>query len=116
MHGEEESIIGQIVNKILEESFLKLRKDMCTQTQEVYSTTNRQDQKGKSSQKRNSHWRLIAKTLNTQQRKSIDTCKRKTQVTYKRQFFRTRDDFSMETLNAKISWRNAFLVLKKHSV
>jgi len=67
-----------IFNKIIEENFPKLKKEIPISIQEAYRTPNRLDQKRKSS----SH--IIVKTPNTQNKERIlKAVREKGQVTYK---------------------------------
>jgi hypothetical protein len=71
MIGIEESEDSQIkgpvniFNKIIEENFPNLKKDMPMKIQEAYRTPNRLDQK------RNSSCHIIIKTPNTQNKEKI---------------------------------------------
>jgi hypothetical protein len=54
-----------ILNKIIEENFPNLKKEMPINIQETYRTPNRLDQK------RNSSYHIIVKTLNAQNKERI---------------------------------------------
>jgi DNA-binding MarR family transcriptional regulator len=56
---------GQHINKIIEENFSNLKKEMTMNIQEVYRTLNR------LSQKRNSSCHIIIKTPNAQNKRRI---------------------------------------------
>ena len=64
---EESQLTGQvnIFNKIIEENFSNLKKEMAINVQEAYRTPNRLDQKRKPSH------HIIIKTLNVQSKKRI---------------------------------------------
>jgi hypothetical protein len=67
-----------VFNKIIEENFPNLKKEMDIKVQEAYRTPNKWDQKGKSS----SH--IIIKTLNAQKKIILKSLRQKCQVTYKK--------------------------------
>jgi hypothetical protein len=64
---EEYQLKGQenIFNKIIEENFTYLKKEMTINVQEAYRKSNRLDQKGKS------YHHIIIKTLNAQNKERI---------------------------------------------
>ncbi|ERE69936.1 LINE-1 type transposase domain-containing protein 1 [Cricetulus griseus] len=96
--GEETLLKGteNIFNKIIEENFPNLQKDMPMKVQEAYRTPNRLDNKKKSPQ------HIIIKTPNLQNKEKIlRAAKEKGQVTYKGKPIRITPDFSMETLKAR---------------
>ena len=67
-----------IFNKIIEENFPNLKKEMPINIQEAYGTPNRLDQK------RNSSYHIIFKTQNVQNKERIlKAVREKGQVTYK---------------------------------
>ena len=83
-----------IFNKIIEENFPNLKKEMPMNIQEVYRTPNRLDQK------RNSSCHLIVKTQNAQNKERILKALRgKGQVTYKGRTIRIAPDFSPDYEN-----------------
>ena len=87
-----------IFNKIIEENFPKLKKEMHINIQEVYRTPNRLDLKRNSS-----HHRII-KTPNALNRERIlKAVWAKGQVTYKSRPIRITPDFSPETMKARRS-------------
>jgi hypothetical protein len=89
--GEESQLKGSenIFNKIIEENFSNLKKEMAINGQETYRTPNRLDQKRKSS------FHIIIKTLNAQNIKRILIAVReKGQVTYKGGPIRITSDIS----------------------
>ena len=83
-----------VFNKIIEENFPNLQKDIPMKVQEEKRTLNRLDQKNKSP----SH--IIIKTQYTEQR-ILRTAKEKGQVTYKGKSIRITPDFSMKTMNLR---------------
>ena len=67
-----------VFNKIIEENFPNLKKEMAIKVREVYRTPNKWDQKRKSSH------HIIIKTLNAQNKERIlKAAREKGQVTYK---------------------------------
>ena len=83
---------ANIFNKIIEENFPNLKKEMPMNIQEAYRTPNRLDQK------RNSSWHIIDKTPNALNKERIlKTLREKGQVTYKGGPIRITPDFSPET-------------------
>ena len=87
-----------IFNKIIEENFPNLKKDVPMKTQEAYRTPNRLDQEKKSPH------HIIINTLNMQNKERIlRAAKEKYQVTYKGRPIRITPDFSMEKLKARRS-------------
>jgi hypothetical protein len=70
--------LENIFNKIIEESFPNLKKEMVINIQEAYRTPNRLDQKRKSSH------HIIIKTPNVQNKERLlKAVREKGQVTYK---------------------------------
>jgi hypothetical protein len=87
-----------IFNKIIEENFPNLKKEMAINIQEVYRTPNRLDQKRKSSH------HIIIKTINVQNKERILKAARgKEQVTYKGRPIRIKPDFLTDLLTARRS-------------
>ena len=67
-----------VFNKIIEENFPSLKKDMTIKKQEAFRTPNKWDQKRKYSH------HIIIKTLNAQNKERIlKAAREKVQVTYK---------------------------------
>jgi hypothetical protein len=90
-----------IFNKIIEENFPNLKKEMPMNAQEAYRTPNRLDQK------RNSSHHIIVKTPNAQNKERIlKAVREKGQVTYKGRPIRITPDFSSETMKVRRSWEN----------
>jgi hypothetical protein len=88
-----------IFNKIIEENFPNLKKEMPMNIKEACRTINRLDQK------RNSSRHIIIKTPNAQNEERIlKAVKEKDQVTYKGRSIRITPDFSPETMKARRSW------------
>ena len=83
-----------IFNKIIEENFPNLKKEMPINIQEGYRTLNRLDQKLLLSHNNQN-------TKCTKQRKNIKSSKRKSQVTYKGRSIRIIPHFSTENLKAR---------------
>jgi seryl-tRNA synthetase len=89
---------ANIFNKILEENFPNLKKEMPMNIQEAYRTPNRLDQK------RNSSRHIIIRTRNTLYKgRLLKVVRDKGQVTYKGRPIRTSPDFSTETIKARRS-------------
>jgi hypothetical protein len=88
-----------IFNKIIEENFPNLNKEMPMNIKEPYRTPNRLDQK------RNSSCHMIIKTPNAQNTERIlKAVREKGQVTYEGKPIRITPDFSRETMKARRSW------------
>jgi hypothetical protein len=87
-----------IFNKIIEENFPNLKKEMLINIQEAYRTPNRLDQKT------NSSCHIIVKTPNAQNKERIlKAVREKGQVTYKGILIRITPVFSPETMKARKS-------------
>jgi hypothetical protein len=85
-----------IFNKIIEENFPKLKKEVPINIQEAYRTSNRLNQK------RNSSHHIISKTPNAQNKERVlKAVREKSQVTYKVRPIRITPDVSTETLKAR---------------
>ena len=90
---------GIIFNKIIEENFLNLKKEMPMNIQEAHRTPNRLDQS------RNSSLHIIIKTSNAlNKERIIKALKGKCQVTYKGRPVRITPDISPETMKARRFW------------
>jgi hypothetical protein len=97
-----------IFNKIIEENFTNLKKEMPMNIQEAYRTPNRLDQK------RNSFQHIIIRTTNVLNKDRILKAVRgKGQVTYKGRPFKIIPDFSPETMKAKRSWTDVIQILRE---
>jgi hypothetical protein len=84
-----------IFNKMIEENFPNLKKEMPMNIQEAYRTPNRLDQKRKSSQ------HIIIRTTNAVNKDRIlKAVRQKSQVTYKGIPIRITSDFSPEIMKA----------------
>ena len=91
--------LANIFNKIIEENFPNLKKEMPMNIQEAYRTPNRLDQK------RNSSQHIIIRTKNALNKDRILIVVRgKGQVTYKGRPIGITPDFSPETMKARRSW------------
>ena len=98
-----------IFNKIIEENFPNLKKEMPMNIQEAYRTPNRLDQK------RNSSCHIIIKTPNALNKERIlKAVREKGQVTYKGRPIRITPDFSPETMKARRSWADVIQTLREH--
>ena len=98
-----------IFNKIREENFPNIKKEMSMNIQEAYRTPNRLDQKRNSSQK------IIIKTPNALYKDRIlKAVREKGQVTYKGKPIRITPDFSPETMKARRAWTDVIQTLREH--
>jgi hypothetical protein len=99
-----------IFNKIIEEIFLNLKKEMTMNIQEAYRTPNRLDQK------RNSNQNIIIRTTNALNKDRIlKEVRGKGQVTYKSRPIRIAPNFSPETMKARRYWTDVIhCALGKH--
>jgi hypothetical protein len=89
---------GNIFNKIIEENFPNLKKELPINIQEAYRTPNCLDQEINSSH------HLIFKTPNAQNKERIlKAVREKGQVTYKGRLIRITPDFSPETIKVRRS-------------
>ena len=90
---------ANIFNKIIEENFPNLKKEMPMNIQEAYRTPNRLDQK------RNSSQHIIIRTTNALNKDRIlKSVRENTQVTYKVRPIRITPDLSAESMKARRSW------------
>jgi hypothetical protein len=112
IHENEDSKLNgpvNIFNKIIEENFPNLKKEMPMKIQEAYRTPNRLDQKINSS----SH--IIIKTPNAQNKERIlKAIREKYQAKYKGRPIRITPDFSPETMKARGSWTNVIQTRREH--
>ena len=109
--GEDLQLKGpeNIFNKIIEENFPNLKKELPIKVLEAYRTPNKLDQKRKSPR------HIIIKTLSIQNKERILRASReKQQVTYKGKPIRITPDFSMETLKARRAWTEILQTLREH--
>uniref|UniRef100_A0ABK0M2U8 Nucleic acid binding protein n=1 Tax=Rattus norvegicus TaxID=10116 RepID=A0ABK0M2U8_RAT len=98
-----------IFNKIIEENFPNLKKEIPISIQEAYRTPNRLDQK------RNTSSHIIVKTPNAQNKERIlKAVREKGQVTYKGRPIRITPDFSPEIMKARRSWTDVIQTLREH--
>jgi hypothetical protein len=100
---------ANIFNKIIEENFLNLKKEIPMNIQEAYRTPNRLDQK------RNSFPHIIIRTKNALNKDRIlKAAREKGQVTYKGRPIRIKPDFTPETMKARRSWTEVIQTLREH--
>ena len=100
---------GNMFNKIIEENFPKLKKDIPMKVQVAYRTPNGLDQKKKAPH------HTIFKTQNVQNKERIlRVAKEKDQVTYKDKPIRNIPDFSVETMKVRKSWTDVLQTLRDH--
>jgi hypothetical protein len=100
---------ANIFNKIIEENFPNLKKEMPMNIQEAYRTPNRQNQK------RNSSPHIIIRTTNTLNKDRIlKAVREKDQVTYKGKPIRITPDFSPETTKVRRSWTDVIQTIRQH--
>jgi chromosome segregation ATPase len=96
-------------NKIIEENFPTLKKEMPMNIQEACRMSKRLDQK------RNSSQHIIIRTMNALNKERIlKAVKEKCQVTYKGRPIRITPDFSPETMKARRSWTDVMQTLREH--
>jgi hypothetical protein len=86
-----------IFNKIVEENFPNLKKEMPMNIQEVYKIPNRLDEK------RNSSCHIVIKTSNAQNKERILKAVKEDHPTYKGRPIRVIPDFSPETMKTRRS-------------
>jgi hypothetical protein len=100
---------ANIFNKIIEENFLNVKKEMPMNIQEAYRTPNRLDQKRYSARN------IIIRPTNALNKDRIlKTVREKGQVTYKGRSIRIAPDFSSETMKARRSWTDVIQILREH--
>jgi hypothetical protein len=98
-----------IFNKIIEENFPNLKKEMAMYIQEAYKTPNRLDQK------RNSSRHIIIRTTKALNKDRIlKAVREKGQVTYKGRSIRITPDFSPEIMKARRSCTDVIQTLREH--
>jgi hypothetical protein len=98
-----------IFNKIIQENFPNLKREMPMNIQEAYRTPNRLDQI------RNSSQHIIIRTTNALNKDRILKAVRgKGQLTYNGRPFRITPDFSPETMKARRSWTDVIQTLGEH--
>jgi hypothetical protein len=98
-----------IFNKIIEENFPNLKKEMPTNIQEAYRTPNRLNQKSNTSHQ------IIFRTQNVHTHKEIlKAVREKSQVTYKGRPIRITPDFLPEIMKARRSYANLIHTLREH--
>jgi hypothetical protein len=100
---------ANIFNKIIEENFPNLKKEMPMNIQEAYRIPNRLDQK------RNSSRHIIIRTANALNKDRIlKAVREKGQVTYEGRYMRITPDISPETVKARRSWTDVIQTLREH--
>jgi hypothetical protein len=101
---------ANVFNKIIEENFPNLKKEMPMNIQEAYRSPNRLDQK------RNSSRHIIIRTTDALNKDRIlKAVREKGQVTYKGRLIRITPDFSPETMKARRSRRTDVMqTLREH--
>jgi hypothetical protein len=100
---------ANIFNKIIEEKFPNLKKDMPMNIQEAHRTPNRLDQK------RNSSQHIIIRTTNSlNKHRILKAVREEGQVTYKGRPIRITPDFSPETMKARRAWTDVMQTRKEH--
>jgi hypothetical protein len=98
-----------VFNKIIEENFPNLKKQMAIKVQEAYRTSNKWDQKRKFSH------HIIIKTLKTQNKERIlKAAREKGQVTYKVRPIRITPDFPAKSMKARRAWSEVMQTLREH--
>jgi len=98
-----------IFNKIIEESFPNLKKEMPINIQGTYRSLNRLNQK------RNSSCHTTFKTPNAQNKERIfKAVREKGQVTYEGRPIRITPNFSPETMKGRRSWTDVIQSLREH--
>jgi hypothetical protein len=98
-----------IFNKIIEENFPNLNKEIPMNIQRAYRTPSRLDRK------RNSSRHIIIRTTNALNKDRIlKAVREKGQVTYKGRPISIRPDFSTETMKARRAWADVIQTLREH--
>ena len=98
-----------IFNKIIEENFPNLKKEMPMNIQKAYRTPNGLDQK------RNSSRHIIIRTTNALNKdRTLKAVREKGQVTYKVKPIRITPDLSPETMKAIRYWKDVIQTLREH--
>jgi hypothetical protein len=98
-----------IFNKIIEEKFHNLKKEMPMNIEEAYRTLKRLDQK------RNSSHYIIIKTTNLLDKERIlKAVREKGQITHESRCIRIIPDLSPETMKARKSWADVIQTLREH--
>ena len=100
---------ANIFNKIMEENFPNLKREMSMNIQEAYKTPNRLDQN------RNISCHIIIKTPNVLNKERIlRAVREKGQVTHKGRPIRITPNFSPETMKARRSWAEYMQTIREH--
>jgi hypothetical protein len=100
---------ADILNKIIEENFPNLKKDMPINIQEAYRTPNTLDQK------RNSSQHIIIRTTKALNKdKILKVIREKCKVTYEGRLIRITPHFSPENMKTRRSWTDVIQTLREH--
>jgi hypothetical protein len=100
---------ANIFNKIIEENFPNLKKEMPMNIKEAHRSPNRLEQKINSSQ------HIIIRTTNALNKdRVLKAVREKGQVTYKGKPIRITQDFSPETMKARRAWTDIIQTLRQH--
>jgi hypothetical protein len=99
---------GNSFNKIIEENFPDLKKEMPMNIQEAYRTPSR------LYQKRNSSQHIIIRTSALNKDRILKAVRENGQVTYKGRPIRITPDFSPETMKARRFWTDVIQTLREH--
>jgi hypothetical protein len=100
---------ANIFNKIIEENFPNIKKEMPMNIQEAYRTPNRLDMKINSSR------HIIIRTTNALNKNRIlKAVREKGHVTYKGKPIRITPDFSPETMKARRPWTDVIQTIREH--
>ena len=106
---EDSQLKRPVFNKIIEENFPNLKREMPMNIQEPYRTPNRLDQK------RNSTRHIIIRTTNALNKDRIlKAVREKGKVTYKGKPIRITPHFSPEFMKARIAWTDVIQTLREH--
>jgi hypothetical protein len=98
-----------IFNKIIDENFPNLKKDMPMNIKEAYRAPNSLDHQ------RNFSCHIIIKTPDAQNKERIlKSVREKGQVTYKGRPIRITPDFSPETMKVRRFWADVIQTLREH--
>jgi hypothetical protein len=97
-----------IFNKIIEDNFPKVRKEMPMNIQGAYRTPNSMDQKRKSS------CHVIIKTQMHKTKRILKEVREKDQVIYKGRPIRITPNSFAETIKARRSWADVIQTPRKH--
>ena len=100
---------ANIFDKIREETFPNVKKEMPMNIQEAYRTRHELDQK------RNSSGHIIIRTTNALNKdRIVKSVREKGQVTYKGRPIRITPDYSPETMKARRSYTDVIQTQREH--